>query len=81
MVVRTNACDVEVVVVECCGVNDCVMTGGSVEMTVVRLYIYIYISGVYFSEMRCNLDVCGVFPWDFFRATFLMYCVEFDVHS
>ena len=30
-------CDVEVVVVECCGVNDCVMTGGSVEMTVVML--------------------------------------------
>ena len=32
-----NACDVEVVVVECCGVNDYVMTGGSVEMTVARL--------------------------------------------
>ena len=26
-----------VVVVEGCGVNDCVMTGGNVEMTVVRL--------------------------------------------
>ena len=26
-----------VVVVECCVVNDCVMTGGSVEMTVMRL--------------------------------------------
>ena len=36
---------------------------------------------LYFSEMRCNLDVCGVFPWDFFRPTFLMYCVKFDVHS
>ena len=31
---------------------------------------------LYFSEMRCNLDVCGVFPWDFFRASFLMYCVN-----
>ena len=37
MVVRMNVCDVEVVVAECCGVNDCVMTGGSVEMTVMRL--------------------------------------------
>ena len=37
MVVGMNVCDVEVVVVECCGVNDCVMTGGSVEMTVMRL--------------------------------------------
>ena len=26
---------------------------------------------LYFSGMRCNLDVCGVFPWDFFRAKFL----------
>ena len=34
---RMNVCDMEVVVVECCGVNDCVTTGGSVEMTVVRL--------------------------------------------
>ena len=31
-----NACDAEVVV-KCCGVNDCMMTGGSVEMTVARL--------------------------------------------
>ena len=37
VVVRMNACDVEVVVVECCGVNDCVMTAGRVEMTVARL--------------------------------------------
>ena len=37
VVVRMNICDVEVVVVECCGVDDCVMTGGSVEMTVARL--------------------------------------------
>ena len=37
MVVRMNVCGVEVVVVECCGVHDCVMTGGSVEMIVVRL--------------------------------------------
>ena len=34
---RMNVGDMEVVVVECCGVDDCVMTGGSVEMTVVRL--------------------------------------------
>ena len=34
VVVRMNVCDMEVVVVvECCGVDDCVMTGGSVEMT------------------------------------------------
>ena len=31
---------------------------------------------LYFSEMRCNLDVCGFFPWEFFRATGLMYCVK-----
>ena len=37
VVVRMAVCDVEVVVVECCGVNDCVMTGGSAEMTVMRL--------------------------------------------
>ena len=37
MVVGMNVCDIEVVVVECCGVNDCVMTGGSVELTVMRL--------------------------------------------
>ena len=36
MVVGMNVCDVEVVV-ECCVVNDCVLTGGSVEMTVMRL--------------------------------------------
>ena len=34
VVVRVAVCDVEVVVVECCGVNDCVMAGGSVGMTV-----------------------------------------------
>ena len=37
VVVRMAVCDVEVVVVECCGVNDCVMIGGSAEMTVMRL--------------------------------------------
>ena len=37
VVVRMAVCDVEVVVVECGGVNDCVMTGGCVEMTVIRL--------------------------------------------
>ena len=38
VVVKMAVCDVEVlVVVECCGVNDCVMTGGSAEMTVMRL--------------------------------------------
>ena len=37
VVVRMAVCDVEVVVVECCGVNDCVMTGGSAEMTVMKL--------------------------------------------
>ena len=37
MVVGMNVCGVEVVVEECCGVNDCVMTGGSVKMTVMRL--------------------------------------------
>ena len=36
VVVRMAVCDVEVVV-ECCGVNDCGMTGGSAEMTVMRL--------------------------------------------
>ena len=36
VVVRMAARDVEVVVVEC-GVNECVMTGGSAEMTVMRL--------------------------------------------
>ena len=35
VVVMMNVCDMEVV--ECCGVNDCVLTAGSVEMTVVRL--------------------------------------------
>ena len=30
VVVRMNVCDVVVVVVVCCGVNDCVMTGRSV---------------------------------------------------
>ena len=35
VVVRMNVCDV--VVVECCGVNGCVITGDGVEMTVVRL--------------------------------------------
>ena len=33
-------------VVECCGSDDCVMTGGSVEMTMVRLpwlvMLYVY---------------------------------------
>ena len=37
VVMRMNVCDMEVVVVECCGVCDCVVVGGSVEMTVVRL--------------------------------------------
>ena len=37
LVVRMAVCDVEVVAVECCGVNDCVMTGGCVEMTMMRL--------------------------------------------
>ena len=37
VVVRMNVCDMEVVVVECCGVNGRVMTGGRVEMTVARL--------------------------------------------
>ena len=32
-----DVCDVEVVMVECCGVNDCVMSGGSVGVTVMRL--------------------------------------------
>ena len=34
-----NVCDmvVVVVVVKCCGLSDCVVTGGSVEMTVLRL--------------------------------------------
>ena len=37
-IVTMNVCDMEVVVVGCCGVSDCVvLTGGSVEMTVVRL--------------------------------------------
>ena len=31
---------------------------------------------LYFSKMHCNLDVCGVLPWDFYRATFLMYCMK-----
>ena len=37
MVVGMNVYDVKVVAVECCGVYDCVMTGGSVEMTALRL--------------------------------------------
>ena len=37
MVVGMAVGDVEVVVGECCGVNDCVITGGSVEMTMARL--------------------------------------------
>ena len=37
VVVRMNVCDVEVVVVEFCDVNDCMMSGGSVEMNVMRL--------------------------------------------
>ena len=37
IVVRMSVSDMEVVVVECCGVNDCVMAGGSVEMPVARL--------------------------------------------
>ena len=37
VVVWMNVCDMEVVVVEGCGVNDCVVTGGSVELTVAML--------------------------------------------
>ena len=37
VVVRMALCDVEVVVVECCGVHDCVATGGSAEMAVMWL--------------------------------------------
>ena len=33
---RMNVCDM-VVVVECCGVRDCLVSGGSEEMTVMRL--------------------------------------------
>ena len=42
LVVRMAACDVEVMVMECSGVNDCVMTGGCVEMTVMRFKIQIF---------------------------------------
>ena len=34
---KMNVCVMEVAVVECCGVSDCVVTGRSVEMTVARL--------------------------------------------
>ena len=48
VVVRMNVYGMEVVVVECCGASDCVVTGGSVEMNVVRLpwlvmlYVWMY---------------------------------------
>ena len=56
-----NVCDVEVVVVECCGVNDCVMTGGSDDCDEVTMVSDMV--GVWVAEVggigRCASVVCS----------------------
>ena len=60
MVVGMDVSDVEVVVVEYCGVNDCVMTDGSVDMTEVTMVGDVV--GVWVAEVggigRCASVVC-----------------------
>ena len=53
-----NICDVEVVVVECCGVNDCVLTGGSVEVTMVGDVVGVWVAEVG-GIVRCASVVCS----------------------